>query len=71
MDRQKTALVDALSRLGSAQCRLYKTDSDSIKEKPTLEDIDKTYMELLRFSDNNDKVSLHLFKYLFDQHIMF
>lgn len=54
MDRQKAALIDALSRLGCVQCRFF--DIEAATEKPTLEDIDKIYLELLRFTDNNDKV---------------
>ncbi|KAG8330127.1 tripeptidyl-peptidase II Tpp2 [Homalodisca vitripennis] len=57
MDRQKTALIDALSRYGSVQCRLFKATLEADVPKPTLEDIDKTYLELMRFSDNNDKVT--------------
>uniref|UniRef100_A0A1B6LQD6 Tripeptidyl-peptidase 2 n=1 Tax=Graphocephala atropunctata TaxID=36148 RepID=A0A1B6LQD6_9HEMI len=59
MDRQKTALIDALARYGSVQCRLYKATLEADVPKPTLEDIDKTYLELVRFSDNNDKVTGH------------
>lgn len=58
MDQQKSALLDALARYGSAQCRLYKSDEKIDGGKPTLEDIDKTYVELLRFSDSIDKVGL-------------
>jgi len=59
MDRQKTALVEALSRYGSVQCRLFQSESSDAVPKPTLEDIDKTYVEMLRFSDTIDKVTGH------------
>lgn len=61
MDRQKTALVDALSRYGGAQCRLYNAELENQISKPTLEEIDETYVALMRFSENNDKVILTIY----------
>lgn len=66
MDRQKVALIDALSRHGSAIVRLYliqeKGGDGDVSQNGstvvTLSDIDAIYLDLIRFVDPNDtKVS--------------
>jgi hypothetical protein len=70
MERQKTALVEALSRKGSALCRIYTItnaagskagDSDGQEQLSTagasavsLNSIDSVWRDVLRFTDTND-----------------
>ena len=57
MEKQKSALIEALGRKGVSSCRLLMKkekdlagDSDGI----TLEAIDEMWLNLLRFADAND-----------------
>lgn len=70
MERQKTALVEALSRKGSALCRLYTItnatgskagDGDGQEQLSTvgasaisLDSIDNVWRDVLKFTDTND-----------------
>jgi hypothetical protein len=70
MEQQKAALVEALSRKGSAMCRIYTIwNADASKEleddeqeelaaiallEVSLESIDNVWREVLRFTDTND-----------------
>jgi hypothetical protein len=70
MDQQKVALVEALSRKGSAMCRIYiianathsKGEDVDAQEQPpassasavSLNSIDKVWRDVLRFTDTND-----------------
>ncbi|XP_021931036.1 tripeptidyl-peptidase 2 [Zootermopsis nevadensis] len=70
MERQKTALVEALSRKGSALCRLYAItnatgskagDGDGQEQLSTvgasaisLDSIDNVWRDVLKFTDTND-----------------
>jgi hypothetical protein len=70
MEQQKAALVDALSRKGSAMCRIYtilkaaasKEEEEDEQEElsataliaVSLESIDSVWRDVLRFTDAND-----------------
>jgi hypothetical protein len=69
MDQQKVALVEALSRRGSALCRIYiignarhsKGEDTDAQEQPAAtasavsrNSIDKAWRDVLRFTDTND-----------------
>lgn len=70
MEQQKVALVEALSRKGSAMCRIYTItnathskgeDSDAQEQLCTstastisLDSIDKVWRDVLRITDTND-----------------
>jgi hypothetical protein len=69
MEQQKAALVEALSRKGSAMCRIYaitnaagrKGDDDEEEEHSpaapvavSLDSIDNVWRDVLRFTDTND-----------------
>lgn len=70
MEQQKAALVEALSRKGSALCRIYAItnatasqgkDDDEQEELSTaapiavsLESIDNVWRDVLRFTDTHD-----------------
>jgi hypothetical protein len=70
MEQQKVALVEALSRKGSAMCRIYiianaahsKGEDGDAQEQPctsvvsavSLDSIDKVWRDMLRFTDAND-----------------
>ncbi|PSN55100.1 hypothetical protein C0J52_01886, partial [Blattella germanica] len=67
MERQKAALIEALSRKGSAMCRIYTINAATGKAGEgdgqssgsiTMDSIDNVWREVLKFTDVNDsKVS--------------
>jgi hypothetical protein len=77
MEQQKVALLEALSRKGSAMCRIYtisnathsKEDDGDAQEQlctstssaVSLDNIDKVWRDVLRFTDTNDTKVCGLF----------
>lgn len=56
MDRQKTAIVDALTAKGIVLCHQYllKLDSDKTAESVSLDDIDAVRRDLMKFVDQKE-----------------
>lgn len=55
MERQKTTILDALTKKGSALCRIYLMDqSTNTANEEYLEYIQDIWKHLLKFIDPND-----------------
>lgn len=58
MDKQKVALVESLSRLGSAKADLLTDDTSAEDRKAVMTELDVIYADLLKLVDVTDtKVS--------------
>ena len=68
MDKQKSALIDALVRLGCAQAdSLLETPADEeLPQEVSVSSVDNTYEEIQKWADPNDsKVQDFLFELAF------